>query len=1375
MGVDGVVETITDELFCYQAKFRRGRAALTWTELATFFGLTDSGNGRLVFTNCDDISEVAEQRPAALFVRGSDLDRLTVDDFRLIEGWLAGTSVPRTRKSPLPHQTKAVARIVAGLNRHPRATALMACGTGKTLVSLWVAEELNARSIIVLLPSLALVRQTLHEWLHEMSWASCEYLCVCSDPSVHSDADALIVRPSDVDFKVTTEVADVQRFLQRSTDAVRIVFSTYQSSSVVAEAAGGNAFDFGVFDEAHKTAGRDGAKFSLPLKDERLAIRRRLFLTATPRHYSVASKGKAGDATVLFSMDAPEVYGPVVHRLPFSTAAKLGIITDYKVLISIVTSEMVTDELLRRGVVLVDGEEVKARQVANQIALQSVVKQYDVHKIFTFHSKVESARSFTSSSPEGIATHLREFHCGHINGKMPTALRERRMREFEAAPRAIMSNARCLTEGVDVPAVDMVAFLSPRRSLVDIVQAAGRAMRRSEGKRFGYVLVPLYVEQARGETIEQAVVRSDFAEVWNVLNRLQEHDDLLAQTIARMRVDRGRTGGFDDSAFRDKVELVPPELSFESLRAAITAACLEAIGDTWFERYGQLISYRERFGDCDVPARWPENKPLGTWVRDQRVLRRRNALPRDRVALLDKIAFNWSLKSHTWRSNYLALIAYKETHGDCRVPQIWPENQRLATWVSTQRDFRRRNRLTEERTQLLEKIGFEWFAGKGTWEERFQEVLAFRAVHGHCRVPARWKENPQLGSWVVAQRTDRRKGELRPDYEARLDEIGFEWDLRLGPEAAWHRWVERLRHFIEKYGTYKISHSDVEFSGLAKWMARQRRADRDGQLTPAARSILESLGFPWTTPRPAVQANRARCRASTNGVANKPARLSWDDYFAELERYFTNFGDCDVPQAWHVNRRLGRWVSTQRELHRVGRLAPERKRRLDNLGFRWESRPLLWEAMFEQLKQQLELSRSGLAPHFSAKLRSWMLTQRQARKRGELQPEREAKLSAVGFIWEPFTARWQEMFEQLQRYQAEYGDCDVPTAWPQNPQLANWVTVQRRKQAAGKLTPEQTATLDSLGFAWRPGRSAREDSWNEMMRRLIAFHAEHGHANVSQKSADDPSLGRWVMTQRAKRKRGKLSDEQVAAFDCLNFVWSPRESRSSSAETVQTVAERNGVEDSWAKNFEALKRYKEKHGDCLVSQRWGEDRALAYWVTEQRMARNRSQLDPMKEQQLTEIGFDWNPTETAWNDMFEQLAAYKREHGHTDVPQKSGRYRKLACWVHNQRAAKKLNRPIMAERENRLNSLGFSWALVDPLSWDHMFDKLVAYKAVYGHCKVPQHWKDDPRFGKWVNTQRTAFKRGKLSIERRDKLESIGFVWNTKTADAATGSAEPRC
>ena len=180
-------------------------------------------------------------------------------------------------------------------------------------------------------------------------------------------------------------------------------------------------------------------------------------MTATPRYYKVGSDRGLAGARLAFSMDSTETYGPVAYRLPFSVAARNRIICDYKVVISMVTSEMVNEERRRASIVVVDGEEIKAQQVANQIALASAVKQYGVRKIFTFHSKVKSAQSFTSPGAEGVASHLPGFLTLHINGAMPTARREERMSAFRNATTALMSNARCLTEGVDVPTVDMVA------------------------------------------------------------------------------------------------------------------------------------------------------------------------------------------------------------------------------------------------------------------------------------------------------------------------------------------------------------------------------------------------------------------------------------------------------------------------------------------------------------------------------------------------------------------------------------------------------------------------------------------------------------------------------------------------------------------------------------------------------------------------------------------------------------------------------------------------------------------------------------------------------------------------------------------------------
>jgi superfamily II DNA or RNA helicase len=1436
MGVDGVFETAVDEPTCYQVKFRTGRPSLTWTELATFFGLSDVACGRLVFTNCDEIAEVAKGRPGVVIVRGIDLDRLTSDDFRVMEDWLSGAAIRRKPKTPRPHQAAAISDIVGALGRNPRATALMACGTGKTLVALWVAERLGVRTVLVLLPSLALVRQTLHEWLRETNWPEIEYCCVCSDPTVQPEEDSLVVRQTDLDFRVTTESTSVRRFLERTTPAVRIVFSTYQSSAVVAEGVKGLApFDLGIFDEAHKTAGREGARFALALKDEQLPITRRLFLTATPRHYDLTHRNRTGDAEVVFSMDNPAVYGPVAHRLPFSKAASpsLKIITDYKVVISIVTSEMVTDELLRRGVVLVKGEEIKARQVANQLALQSAIEKQGVRKVFTFHSKVDSAKSFVSSGPEGIATHLPNFLCAHINGEMSTAYRERLMREFERVPQAIMSNARCLTEGVDVPAVDMVAFLSPRRSLVDIVQATGRAMRRVEGKEFGYVLVPLYVEERRGETIEEAVERSDFDEVWNVLNRLQEHDDLLAQIIAEMRTQRGKTGGFDDSRFRERVQILGPSISLEALRSSITAACLDAIGDLWFERYGQLVAYKEKHGNCDVPSRM---KPLGTWVVNQRVLMKDGLLDEAKVELLNRIAFNWDPKASVWRTHYLALIAFRDRVGHCRVPENWPENKKLAKWVKTQRVRRQRGKLSAERIMMLERVGFEWEVLSMSWHDRLEELRQYKLQRGHTRVPARWPENQPLASWVTEQRYRYRRNKLTSEQINVLNESGFEWEVQQTREAAWEQMFQRLVAFHDQHGHFRLTENTPENKSLAEWMQRQRNRMRAGRLPDEYEQRLSAIGFPWkplTGPdadwEPRYQQlkqhraatggfhfnwnasgerslarwaksqrkafglgaltpervallnaigfnweNRSQktgtSKATSSSAVQAENELPWEVMCARLENYFKLHGNSNVPADWSSDTALAGWVVRQRVSKAKENLTPEQIRRLEVVGFAWTAHQSEWDAMFAELSALLKAqSRPGGAARLpSAELKRWMLTQRQFKKQGRLSKERWQRLDSIDFDWDPFASQWERMFVELRDYHAQRQHCRVPLTWSENPRLGHWVGVQRQQKKRGRLAGDRVAKLDSLGFDWSlvgkgGGRAnqhvqSRSEAWGLMLSELQQFHAEHGHARVPQGYSGNRKLAYWVTTQRRSYRKGKLSEQQIAQLDALSFQWSATGKR-----TLEETGRESGSSSkripTWDEMFAAFKEYRDQHGSLNVLKRSTESRSLAHWIVAQRMARNRGRLAPDRERQLTDLGFDWNPVGNRWDEMFAALAEFKKEHGHTNVPQRSRRYPGLATWVKNQRLAQKMKRPVMIERRRRLDELGFHW-IEDMPTWEDMFARLTDFKKAHGHCRVPQNWREDRRLGKWVNTQRTHFKRGNVKPHRQRLLDELGFVWN---------------
>jgi predicted helicase len=189
MGVDGVFETRLGEFNAYQVKFRAGRTPLTWDELSTFMGLADQVSERVLFTNSDDLPSLMNERHKFYCIRGSDLDKLEPDDFKAIQAWLQGVTVARERKQPRPHQQEALDAILSALRQHDRVTSVMACGTGKTLVALWVAERTKSRNVLVLVPSLALLRQTLHEWLCETQWQDFSYLCVCSDPTVETGAD----------------------------------------------------------------------------------------------------------------------------------------------------------------------------------------------------------------------------------------------------------------------------------------------------------------------------------------------------------------------------------------------------------------------------------------------------------------------------------------------------------------------------------------------------------------------------------------------------------------------------------------------------------------------------------------------------------------------------------------------------------------------------------------------------------------------------------------------------------------------------------------------------------------------------------------------------------------------------------------------------------------------------------------------------------------------------------------------------------------------------------------------------------------------------------------------------------------------------------
>ncbi|EFM45641.1 helicase C-terminal domain protein, partial [Mobiluncus mulieris ATCC 35239] len=485
----------------------------------------------------------------------------------------------QAHKRALAHQTKAINDVMTGFETHDRGTLVMACGTGKTFTSLQIAQKFAERGdsagarILFMVPSLALMSQTMHEWAAEVSVPFTAW-SVCSDTKVNrkrADRDDIAdIATMDLQIPPTTDAASLADSLTqaRPNEGLQVVFATYQSIGVIHEAQvlAGEAwrdFDLVICDEAHRTTGaklanEDESAFTRIHDNTYIRADKRLYMTATPRIFNPAIKKAAREKdAVLSSMDDQAIYGPVFHRLGFGQAVVGGLLTDYKVVVLQVPEDQITS-IFQQGDEYGELSIPEAAKLAgcwNALAKRKnsfTDTQYGddtnpMRRAVAFVKDIKTSKLVATEFQNLVNQHLQNLtnadpsdnlavQCRHVDGTMNAVQRGEALDWLKAAPGEnypvcrILTNARCLSEGVDVPTLDAVLFLNPRKSFVDVIQAVGRVMRRAPGKRFGYIILPVAIPA--GIAPEEALNDNKrFEVVWQVLQAIRAHDERFDATI----------------------------------------------------------------------------------------------------------------------------------------------------------------------------------------------------------------------------------------------------------------------------------------------------------------------------------------------------------------------------------------------------------------------------------------------------------------------------------------------------------------------------------------------------------------------------------------------------------------------------------------------------------------------------------------------------------------------------------------------------------------------------------------------------------------------------------------------------------------------------
>jgi hypothetical protein len=408
----------------------------------------------------------------------------------------------------------------------------------------------------------------------------------------------------------------------------------------------------------------------------------------------------------------------------------------------------------------------------------------------------------------------------------------------------------------------------------------------------GHIFLPLFVEVSSGETFEEAVDRTDYGNIWEVIQTLSEQDEDLYQLITILRQEKGETGDFNEEKIGTFIEIISDESINAELqnkvKKSISICVLSKVGSYWHEMFGRLLAFKKNRGYTNVPQDYVKDKPLARWADTQRQTFRKKELSQQKIDLLNAIHFDWAPSETSWNKMYKKLIDFKQEYGHTAVPRKCIKNKFLACWIVAQRRVFRNKGLSPKKIELLDAIHFDWDPLETYWNKMYQKLIDFEQEYGHTAVPHEYIKDKPLSHWVKAQRQVFKRKALSQQKIELLNTILFDWDPL---ETYWNTMYQKLVTFRKQYGHANVPQEGEKNKHLVHWVRRQRKAFKMKvkELSHKKIELLNIINFDWD-----------------------PLETYRNTMYQKLVDFKQEHGHTNVPARYVKDKSLGYWLHNQR-------------------------------------------------------------------------------------------------------------------------------------------------------------------------------------------------------------------------------------------------------------------------------------------------------------------------------------------------------------------------------------------------------------------------------------------------------------------------------